>query len=100
MSIFFRGLTSILLIIVLPYCSHAKRNFNRRPDLKSGLSIGSWRGEIVRADGNSIVFNFITQLRSGKIVIYIINGAERLEVNEVSEKGDSVFIRMPFFDSY
>jgi thiol-disulfide isomerase/thioredoxin len=100
MSIFFRDLTSILLIVFLPFFSQAKTNSDRSASLKAGLSIGSWRGEIFRADGNSIVFNFQTKIHAGKIVIYIINGAERLQVNEVSEKADSLFIRMPFYDSY
>ncbi|HET7003159.1 MAG TPA: TlpA disulfide reductase family protein [Puia sp.] len=34
------------------------------------------------------------------MIIYVINGTERLMVDEVREKGDSVFIHMPFYDSY
>jgi thiol-disulfide isomerase/thioredoxin len=67
---------------------------------KSRLSMGIWRGEIIRPDGKPIVFNFQTKLSSGKIIIYIINGTERLMVDEVKEKADSVYIHMPFYDSY
>lgn len=47
-----------------------------------------------------IVFNFQTKLRSGKIIIYVINGAERLLVNDIRERADSLYIYMPFYDSY
>jgi thiol-disulfide isomerase/thioredoxin len=101
MLILSRNLSSVLLIaFLLPFFSFAKTNSIYSVYQKSGLSIGSWRGEIIRSDGKPIVFNFQTKLRSGKIVIYIINGAERLLVNEISEKADSLFIRMPFYDSY
>jgi thiol-disulfide isomerase/thioredoxin len=89
-----------LIALIFPLSSFAKTHFLYAASKKNMLSIGSWRGEIIRPDGNRIVFNFKTRLRSGKIIIYIINGAERLMVNEVRQKDDSVFIKMPFYDSY
>lgn len=64
------------------------------------LSIGIWRGEIKRNDGHPVVFNFETKQRSGRIILYIINGAERLMVDNIRQQRDSVFIDMPFFDSH
>ena len=32
--------------------------------------------------------------------MYVINGAERLLVDNIRQQGDSLFIEMPFFDSY
>jgi thiol-disulfide isomerase/thioredoxin len=64
------------------------------------LPIGIWHGKITRPDNIPIVFNFQTESRSGKIIIYIINGKERLLVNDIREHDDSVYIRMPFYDSY
>ncbi len=66
----------------------------------SKLSIGIWRAEINRTDGHTIPFNFQTKESNGKIVIYVINGAERLLVDNIRLKGDSLFIEMPFFDSH
>jgi thiol-disulfide isomerase/thioredoxin len=63
------------------------------------LATGIWRGEIKRTDGHTIPFNFQTKLIAGKIIIYVINGTERLLVDNVRRKGDSLFINMPFFDS-
>ena len=63
------------------------------------LPNGAWLGKITRDDGQQIFFNFETKDSAGKKIIYIINGGERLLVDEISSKGDSVFIKMPFFDS-
>ena len=65
---------------------------NRLPD-------GPWLGKITRDDGQQIIFNFETKDSAGKKIIYIINGGERLLVDEINVRGDSVFIKMPFFDS-
>ena len=97
----FRGPSAVLLFaFMLPCHSFAKTGSRDSVREKSMLSIGIWHGEIIRPDGKPIVFNFETKLRSGKIIIYIINGSERLLVNEVSEKADSLYIHMPFYDSY
>ena len=64
------------------------------------LSVGTWRGEIIRADGNSIPFNFQTKFIAGRIILYVINGSERLLVDNIHQSGDSLFIVMPFFDSH
>jgi len=64
------------------------------------LSIGNWRGEIIRKDGNTIPFNFQTKQVAGKVIIYVINGAERLLVDNIRQQGDSLYIEMPFFDSH
>jgi len=64
------------------------------------LSMGNWRGEIIRADGHPIVFIFQTRELSGRIIIHVINGTERLLVDNIRQQGDSLFIDMPFFDSH
>ena len=97
---FFRGLAWLLIIVTGDSFFLANSAFAHSACLKTGISAGSWRGEMIRPDGNAIAFNFLTEVRSGKIVIYIINGDERLEVNDIHENADSLFIRMPFFDSY
>jgi hypothetical protein len=64
------------------------------------ISMGVWRGEINRPDGHSIVFIFQTREFSGKIIIHVVNGTERLLVDNIRFQGDSLFIDMPFFDSH
>ena len=98
---FFRSLFAVLLFVfILPNPSFAKTDSGYAVRRKSMLSIGIWRGEIIRPDGKTIVFNFQTKLRSGKLTIYVVNGAERLLVNDVRENADSLYIHMPFYDSY
>ena len=60
---------------------------------------GPWRAELVRQDGQAVAFNFEVKKKGRQTVWYIRNAAERLPVDDIREKGDSVWIRMPFFDS-
>jgi thiol-disulfide isomerase/thioredoxin len=63
------------------------------------LAAGNWRGHLLRKDGHAVSFNFSVRRTSERTSIYIINGTERLLVDKVHQRGDSVFIDMPFFDS-
>jgi thiol-disulfide isomerase/thioredoxin len=65
------------------------------PPLKNGI----WRAGVTRADGHAVIFNFRTADSAGKKILYVINGKEHLLVDHISVRGDSVFIKMPFFDS-
>jgi thiol-disulfide isomerase/thioredoxin len=77
--------------------------FAKPADLRSSagyvLTAGNWRGHLLRQDGHAVSFNFSVRQSFGRINIYIINGTERLLVDNVHQLGDSVFIVMPFFDS-
>ena len=63
------------------------------------LKNGMWRATIQRKDGQQIVFNFLSKDSAGKKIIYVINGTERLLVDSIQTRADSVFIQMPFFES-
>jgi thiol-disulfide isomerase/thioredoxin len=64
------------------------------------LQIGEWQAKLLREDGNNIVFNFEV-ISAGDSLRWIIkNGKEQIEVNDISIKGDSVFVAMPVFESY
>ncbi len=58
-----------------------------------------WQGQLTRTDGGQIVFNFDVVDSAGSQVIYVVNAGERMRVDEITYRDDSVFIRMPFFDS-
>jgi len=64
-----------------------------------GLRNGWWRVVLERKDGHSIVFNFESKDSAGKKVLYIRNATERLLVDDIRLQGDSVLIRLPFFES-
>lgn len=60
---------------------------------------GEWRAILKRVDGNDIAFNFEVKDSAGKKVLYIRNADERLLVDAISREGDSVIIRLPFYES-
>ena len=60
---------------------------------------GKWRAYLERQDGNNIVFNFQVADSGGKKILYMCNAGERLLVDNITVNGDSVLIRMPFFES-
>ena len=63
------------------------------------LQTGIWRGVLKTASANEIPFNFDVATSGGKQELYIINSTERFKVTDISTKADSVFIKMPLFDS-
>jgi thiol-disulfide isomerase/thioredoxin len=63
------------------------------------LKTGVWRGATITATGVEIPFNFEVTNVKGKPQLTIMNGSERIKVTAVTHKGDSVFIKMPLFDS-
>lgn len=60
---------------------------------------GQWRGELLRSDSQRIVFNFEVHPSAGKPYITLRNAEERLAVDEIEITKDSIFIKLPFFDS-
>ncbi len=64
------------------------------------LRTGWYRASVFREDGAEIIFNAEVQLKNGKQVMYIRNAAERLLVDDIKLKGDSLKIEMPFFESF
>ncbi|HEY8999716.1 MAG TPA: TlpA disulfide reductase family protein [Mucilaginibacter sp.] len=66
---------------------------------QSKLKTGIWRGVLSSPSGNNLPFNFDVTDVNGKQQIAIHNGAERFKVTDIGQKGDSVFIRMPLFNS-
>ncbi|MDZ4756926.1 MAG: TlpA disulfide reductase family protein [Bacteroidota bacterium] len=60
---------------------------------------GEYRGTLLRADGNHIGFDFDMVTKSGKTVWYIINGEEKILVDDIIVKGDSMFVNMPIYES-
>ena len=68
-------------------------------DKVPGLKEGTYKFAISRPDGQQIVFNSIVKDSLGKKILYIINGSDRLLVDKIVAKKDSVFIQLPFFAS-
>ena len=58
-----------------------------------------WQASIHRPDGNDIPFSFKLEEQNKKTVLYIINDAEKIKVDNIIFTKDSVFIKMPVFES-
>lgn len=63
------------------------------------LQNGAYRFAIQRPDGKEIAFLAEIKDTLGKKVMYIINAGDRLLADEISLRDDSVYIRLPFFES-
>jgi len=66
---------------------------------QSTLKNGTWRATLLREDGNEIVFNLDVNQKKGKTVFYIVNGAEKMKVDDIRFMKDSIFVDMPVFES-
>lgn len=85
-----KSLFLIIVFYLFSFFSHTEKT--PAPPLK-------WRAVIYRQDGNDIVFNFEERQEDSKTVLYVLNAGERLRVDSVRFTGDSVFIKMPVFES-
>lgn len=86
-----RNLTFVCLLLgVLSSCGTSSTQ-----ELKTGI----WRATLKTESGAEIPFNFEVQDSAGVRFINIINGKERFRVDEISMNSDSLFIKMPLFDS-
>jgi peroxiredoxin len=71
----------------------------RVANAQSLLQQGTWRAQLLREDGNHIVFNFEVGRDNKKTVLYILNAGERMKVDNIRVSKDSVWIQMPVFES-
>lgn len=58
-----------------------------------------YRAVIHREDGLPIVFNIAQERKGDSIVWTIINAGEKILVNDIVQKGDSLLINLPFFEA-
>jgi peroxiredoxin len=73
--------------------------FSTAAQAQSKLKTGIWRGALRPGTATELPFNFEVKDTAGKQRIAIINSAEHFLVTDVRSYGDSVFIKMPLFDS-
>jgi peroxiredoxin len=68
------------------------------------LKTGSWRGVLTFNDSTDLILPFKFDVTVGAqnekpVFITIFNGEEKIRVDEIQFTNDSIFIRMPVFDS-
>lgn len=82
---------SLGLLVALAFAACTKKT--------AQLENGIWRGTL-KTDGTiDIPFNFEVYDSLGLKQIAFLNGDERLNINEVEETADSVFIKTPLYES-
>ncbi len=59
----------------------------------------NWRVVLERMDEKQVVFQLERNQDKDKTVLYVINGAEKIKITDVSTSGDSMFFTMPTFES-
>lgn len=59
----------------------------------------TYRAVVKREDGLPIVFNIEQEKKGDAIVWNIINAGEKILVDDVTQKGDSLLINLPFFEA-
>ena len=62
------------------------------------IASGIWRA-VLMTPGGELPFNFETKEVNGRSEIFINNGDENIEVNEISYANDSLIIQLPVYDS-
>ena len=72
-----------ILLFLLPFCSVGQ------------MKTGPWHGAFQLNDSTQLPMQFEVKEKS----LDVLNARERISVDEISYAGDSVFIRMPVFDS-
>ncbi|MDP4217117.1 MAG: TlpA disulfide reductase family protein [Bacteroidota bacterium] len=65
----------------------------------AALANGYWSAAVQRPDGHGIAFTFEVKDSAGRQILYIRNAGEHLLVDDIEVNGDSVLIRLPFFES-
>ena len=64
---------------------------------EQGLKI--FRAVIVREDSLPVVFNILQELKGDSIQWVILNAGEKITVEEIEQKGDSLLVNLPFFEA-
>ncbi|MDF3077112.1 MAG: TlpA family protein disulfide reductase [Sphingobacteriaceae bacterium] len=91
-----KGLWSKSLLLLVSVLSVLTIGCNTKdPELKNG----TWRATLKTDSGVEIPFNFSVFGNAGEKQINILNGSETFNVKDIKHVGDSVFIKMPLFDS-
>ena len=62
------------------------------------LTTGIWRA-VILTPGGELPFGMDIKYNNQQPVVYLMNGGERIEVNEITLRDDSIIMRLPLYDS-
>ncbi|MEH0155678.1 TlpA disulfide reductase family protein [Limibacter armeniacum] len=96
---FLNVLTLVLSVMLIASCQQEAKQSVANTE-ETSLTTGKWRAEIALNDGShKMPFNFEVIGNGHDQKIFILNGEERLLLNELNFNGDSVTIPMHIFDA-
>lgn len=90
-----QGMKSIiaLTLLLVSFITTAQNG----PRIK--LRKGNWIAELALNESDKLPFNFIISKSKGKYSFVVENGEEMISLNDPIRKGDSLYVRFPFFNS-
>ncbi|MGB0931006.1 MAG: peroxiredoxin family protein [Chitinophagales bacterium] len=97
----FLAVTSLFVLLFFASCNNNSEEGQiiTKDSAPTNLLEGRWRGTI-GLGSEELPFNFdITEQKNGDLKMTIINADERIEVEDVTFTEDSVFIKLPVFNS-
>jgi peroxiredoxin len=89
----------ILLFTLLLTIGFTSCNQNKMDTANQTIKTGTWRVALQHAGGVEIPFIMEAETRNDSTILYLVNGKERILVDEISTVGDSVKIRLHIFDA-
>ncbi|NEN22130.1 TlpA family protein disulfide reductase [Cryomorpha ignava] len=94
-----RKLTLIILIAALSACQNKEPNADNKDTSIKLLQNGEWRFSL-KIENEELPFNVeLSNVASKDPKAVILNGDERIESSQVTIKADSIWIRLPVFDT-
>ena len=67
---------------------------NMQGQSTSLLKPGFWQGKLIRNDKQEIPFTFLIEKKN---TLYLVNASEKILVDDIKKRGDSIEIHFPFF---
>ncbi len=89
----------ILLFALLLTAGFSSCQQNKTETAMATIEPGTWRVALQHADGKEIPFIMEAEERNDSTVLYLVNGEERILLDEITTEGDSVKIKLHIFDA-
>ncbi|MFN4233331.1 MAG: TlpA disulfide reductase family protein [Bacteroidia bacterium] len=93
-----RKIVNILLILNITLFA-CKNNEGNKTEEPSGLPEGKWRGELTLTSQEKLPFIFEIRNNDLGTTFEIINGEEKIFVDEIEINGNDIIVQLPLFDS-
>jgi thiol-disulfide isomerase/thioredoxin len=94
-KMFLNKIAILLSVFLFISCQEIKSNSDL---ISSPIELGIWR-MVMDLNGNELPFNFTLNKEGETWKMVIINAEERIDIDEIVVKKDSIFINLPVFES-